>query len=76
MKSKQIFFYATSSDLLEMVNFIEKSFDIFYYEAGLLNIKSNAEQSLKKILETYVPEYGSWNFNKMYLIYQNIKLYT
>jgi len=68
MKSKQIFFFASKEDLIELIKFIELKFNIEYTQAGLLDRKVSKVSSVSVIEDCKEVEYGDWNFNKIYII--------
>ncbi|MDR7210602.1 hypothetical protein [Flavobacterium piscis] len=62
MKSKQILFFATATDIEQIAKSIEKDFSIKYYEMGLFDKKSNISyDSVAEISNFGFPKIGDWN---------------
>ncbi len=61
MKSKQIFFFATATDIEPIIKSIETSFSIKYYEIGLFDSKINGlYNSVFEIPNLGFPKTGDW----------------
>lgn len=62
MKSKQILFFATATDIEPIVKPIETSFSIKYYEIGLFDsISKGSYRSVSEISNFGFPKVGDWN---------------
>ncbi|MBZ4042494.1 hypothetical protein [Flavobacterium hibisci] len=62
MKSKQILFFATANDIIEIVKALEEALDVKYYEMGLFDKKnSTCYNSVSEIPNFGISKYGDWN---------------
>lgn len=62
MKSKQILFFATATDIEAIIKSIEASYAIKYYEMGLFDLKNDKEyNSISEIPNFGCPKVGDWN---------------
>ena len=62
MKSKQILFFSTASDISQIIKSIEKEFSIKYFEMGLFDTKSKDPYiSISEISNFGFPKVGDWN---------------
>jgi len=69
MKSKQVLFFATSIDLIEIIKSIESSLDISFYEMGLFNEPSiTCYKTVSEIPNFGVSLEGDWNKDRRFLV--------
>lgn len=62
MKSKQILFFATVTDIDPIIKSIETTYSIVYYKMGLFDTKHEVLfNSVSEILDLGIPKYGDWN---------------
>jgi hypothetical protein len=62
MKSKRILFFSTLADIEPIVNIVEKTFSMKYYEMGLFDSSSLCEyDSVFEISNFGFPKVGDWN---------------
>lgn len=69
MKSKQILFFATSIDLIEIIKSMEATTDIIFYEMGLFNEPSiTCYKTVSEIPNFGICVEGDWNKDRRFLV--------